>query len=369
MPNTPVVDPWLEADNFGAPLVDFATRPEDMIDPDEPMHLDAHPSLNPEVVIAEGGVIRQPTEPIVELEPEGPEVIDIGDGATITLEKDKGWWKASLDPGNGANAEVFKGKNKNELMTNVLSAKLKATQKIRELNRQVKLGGVPKTAPAPAAAMPQVRNLTADEIFEIKAQLESDPGLAFDTLFQKQYGVSMATLVQLAQKGANADANLGTEAVAKEFLARNADTYYPVGKNETLLIQWLAKYKLGKPGADIGELYTGGVWTVENLEEAFQDLASDDLLAKAPKAPKPTPPVAVQPNEPAPAPRPDERIVRTETRPRAGLGIQRSDVSPVPPPEAPRPPSVEDLESLSDTEIANLLAGTRRIRALNRRSQ
>ena len=165
------------------------------------------------------------------------------------------------------------------------------------------------------------------------------------------------------------------ESVNKTFLANNPD-YYPDDNwhNYTMVVKWLAKYKLGQnvdkvDDSVLTKLITADVYTAENLEEAFRDLSDDDLLVKAPakKLPKPPPPVAVL-NEPAPAPRPDPRIVSQVTRPRASLGIGRNDITPVASPETPKAPSVEDLDNLSDSEISNLMSAVRRQRNLSRRS-
>ena len=382
MANQTVIDPWLvNSDGTVDPFasnIDFGMTSQDEIADPNDITLDIQPGLNPDVVIAEGGVVRQPqapADPVVDptpVEPAGPEVIDLEDGGSITLDKEKGQWKATLDPGNGANPEVFWGKNKDGLVVNVLKAKLNATKKIRELNKQVKLGAAPARTAVPQVVTVAGKTLTADEIFEIQTQLGSNPDQALESWFQKRTGLSVNQLVALAQKGASADANLRTEAVSREFLSRNPD-YYPDNRNIELILKWLGKFKLGNPNATMYDLDSAGQWTVENIEEAFVDLSDDGYLVKAPKPSKvppteeTTPPVAVH-SEPAPAQRPDERIVRTETRPRAALGIRTSDITPVATPEAPTAPSVEDLNNLSDEAVKTLLNGVRRQRVQARRS-
>lgn len=377
---TTVVDPWLlDADGNPDPFsrVDFSLKPEDAIDPDAPM-LDIHPGLAPEIVIA-GPPAPSDPEPIP-LEPETPETVDF-DGGTATLEKEKGQWKLTVSSGTGGQPQVYWGKTKNELLLQSMAkAQLNATIKIRDLNKKVKLGNLtPKPAQVQNSPVPQSRALTADEIFEIKTQLGDNPDLAIDNWFAKKTGLSVQQLVTLAQKGANAEANLETEAVCKEFLFNNPD-YYGDKDNQNFkaIVFWLAKYKLNRAVADpisgMYELHSSGYWTVENLEEAFEDLSQDDLLIKAPRQPKPNlpsaeppPPVEVHP-EPVPAPRPDSRIVKTETRPRAALGIRPSDVTPVAPPATPTAPSDEDLNSMTDAQIKELYQGVRRSRMLSRRS-
>ena len=385
MPNI-VQDPWL-LNSDGTPDP-FASNVDwhmpDLPDPDESLPagdpvLEPISELDPEIVVTPP---VEPPPPEPEPEPE-TKTLELEDGTTLTLEKEKGQWKGVVSSVSGGNPQVYWGKTKDELILNVLKAQANATKKIREQNAKLKFGQAPaKPAQQPTQA-PNVRALTADEVFEIKTQLESDPALALDTLFQKRTGLTVQQLVELAQRGAQkadyASNQLTAEAVNKTFLANNPD-YYPDTNFENFgnLVKWIAKYKLGElvtPGQETSmfeKLVSSGVYTVENLEEAFQDLTDSDLLVKpkkprqAPVTPETTPPVAVQ-HEPAPAPRPDPRIVHTETRPRAALGIQRSDVTPVKPKET-NAPSVEDLDNLSDADVATLMAGIRRQRALSRRS-
>ena len=379
----PVVDPWLlnsdgTVDPF-AGTVDFGMTTQDEVDPN--LLDDERPSpLNPDIIgnqppapseEVEEPVVVPPAEP----DPEVPEILQLEDGAFVSLEKEKGQWKATLDPGTG-HSEVFWGKTKNELLTNVLVGKLNATKKIRELNKKVKLTANTPQYPRQTEPAPSVRPLTADETFEIKAQLESDPALALDTLFQKRTGLTVQQLVDLAQKGAQANMNLETEAISREFLSRNPE-YYPDSENKNFqsLIKWLAKFKLGKTATDANagdiftELWQTGNYTADNLEEAFQDLTDDGMLVK-PRLPRTSSPVEVnQQPVPQPAPAaPTPRIVKTETRPRAALGIRPSDVSAIPPPATPSAPTDEDLDNLSDAEIKALLGSVRRQRVAARRS-
>ena len=379
----PVVDPWLlnsdgTVDPF-AGTIDFGMTTKDEVDPN--LLDDERPSpLNPDIIgnqppapseEVEEPVVVPPAEP----DPEVPEILQLEDGAFVSLEKEKGQWKATLDPGTG-HSEVFWGKTKNELLTNVLVGKLNATKKIRELNKKVKLTVSQPPARRQPDPAPSVRQLTADETFEIKAQLESDPALALDTLFQKRTGLTIQQLVDLAQKGSQANMNLETEAISREFLARNPD-YYPDSENKNFqsLIKWLAKFKLGKTATDANagdiftELWQTGNYTADNLEEAFQDLTDDGMLVK-PRLPRTSSPVEVnQQPVPQPAPAaPTPRIVKTETRPRAALGIRPSDVSATPPPDNPTAPTDEDLDNLPDDQINALLKGVRRMRVAARRS-
>jgi hypothetical protein len=372
----PVIDPWLlNADGTPDPFsqaVDYGMTAKDEVDPDlQP--IEPHGGLDPQIIAnqppapSEETPVETPPAPVVEPEPEGPEVFELPNGGTVTRTKEKGQWKAVLDPGTGANPEVFWGKNKDELLVSVLTGKLEATKKIRELNKKVKLTAPAAPRQVQQPPQPSVRDLTADESFEIKALWDSNPAAALDLLVKKRTNLTLEDLVAKANRGDQANISLETEAITREFIEKNPD-YYTDPRNADAFLKWLAKFKLGKnvtetnSGEILTELWTSGNFTVENLEEAFQDLTDDGLLVK-PRLPKTPPPVEVLP-EPVPAPAPpNTRIVKTETRPRAALGIRNSDVSATPPPQTPTAPTDEDLENLPDEQISALLRGVRKMKA------
>src|SRR6202043_3640690 len=93
------------------------------------------------------------------------------------------------------------------------------------------------------------------------------------------------------------------------------------------------------------ELIEGDHYTAATLEDAYKDLSESGLLTSAPR---PVAPVAPPPEPPPAAPLPN-RIVRTETRPRAAFGIQKGDVTPVTPStESQNAPTADDFESMTD---------------------
>jgi hypothetical protein len=389
-------DPWLlNPDGSPDPFagnVDWGANYADLKDPDvvEPDNqeqfidpaLDAHASLNPEIVRTPP-VVEPVVEPLPPPEPDEPETMSLDDGTELTIEKEKGQWKGTVASPTGGNPQVYWGKTLKELIFNTLKAQANATKKIREQNAKLKFNReVPKpVAPAaPPTTRQQARKLTADEIFEYKTLLDSDPEAAQDFLLLKTRGMTMDQLIadarQGATKGEYVSNQLTAETVNNTFLRNNPD-YYPDENwhNYTMVIKWLAKYKLGQTvdkvdDSVLSRLISANFYTVENLEEAFRDLTDDDLLVKAPvkRLPKTPPQVEVQPEPIPPAPRPDPRIVSQVTRPRASLGIGRNDITPVASSETPKAPSVEDLDDLSDSEISNLLKAVQRQRSPGRRS-
>ena len=306
-------------------------------------------------------------------EPDGPEILTLEDGSELSIfrpnksrKKDANLWLAILDPKDGSNTEVFKGATQQEMYQRIAVAKLNATKQIRKLNKQMKLGGAPVTQVAPqnAAPSPKARSLTADEKFEIQTALSADPDVAMETWFQKKFGLSPEQLVEMLNKssddGKQARVTLEVESVAKAFLA-STPSYHPVEHNYIAMLRYLAKNKLGKPTADprnvdelnriVFSLYDGGVYTVDNLTEAFEELTEAGLLEHAP-APKVETPAPAQAPSAAPPAKP--RIEEKVRRPRAGLGLHSSDTSGVLDGDV-TPPSAEEFDSMSDEEVAKTL--------------
>jgi len=356
------LDPWIDADFPNN--VDFTPHPEDLADG----VIQDDPILQPEVVQNTRPSLeqQQAPEPVaaVETEPEEPETFDLKGGGTGVIEHTKKGWRVSIDVGIGG-IQNFYGKTKNDAMMNMANSIASGTKKIRELNRQVKLGPV---ADAPVAAVPTVvagRKLTDDEIFDFKTKLQSNPDLAIEEWFTKRFGRSPEVVVENSDKGGKAARDLEMEAVHKDFLSRCEGYYADAGfENYRTLIGWLAKNKLSRSltaangEAIIAELINRGHYTAENLEEAFTDLNDSGLLLQAPRAQTPAP---VQQEAPAPT---TGRIVRQETRPRAGLGIRNSEVTASPAPAPKKPLSDDDLENLSTEEIDKRIAQiTREIRS------
>jgi hypothetical protein len=373
-----VVDPFLD-DKF-APL-DLRTSPEhyaalSQIAEDEPEF-----APTPDEVLAADGLPPAPPAPVAAPTPAAPpqpEVTHLEDGASVSVQKGSKGWEATLTLANGAGSERFYGRTKDEMWLNVSIGKLNATKKIRELTKRNKLA-VPNT-PAPTQPAPTARQLTADDIFQIKTELAADPDKALSAWFQKKFGLSADELVRLAKRGAIADRKLELESVARAFVTEHEDDYYSSGENYTTMVAYLAKHKLSPPvqittqnfEAVLDSLAENGQWTLQNLNEAFEELSADGLLETEPEEPDQTPEVQVAPPAPpTPPPAPpqpnDPRIASQRRQPRANLGIRQREVTTVPTTPDPRLPSDEDLDNLTDAEMDQLFAGIRKHKAASRR--
>ena len=310
----------------------------------------------------------------------GPNVHHYPDGSTLSTEHTKKGWKAICDTGiSGVAAEVFYGATESEMWQNVAAGKINATKKIREQNRAAKLEAAAEVPAVQPVVQPVAGELSADDIFEIRTALESNPDLALEKWFQKKFGVTASQLVSMVQKGSVAADELDAESESRDFLSGHSD-YYVCQQNLFNVSAYLAKkfLKVTQTAANAGDLYnrlvSGGYWTNTNLSGAYDELNESGLLEFAPVAAEPEtepePETVVQPApraaEPVTPPQ-DERIVRSVRRPRAGLGLRSTETTTVRTAASEKPPSADDLDNLSDAEVNKLFADTRRHALTSRR--
>lgn len=359
-------DPWLDGDQqFGT--VDFTRRPgdEDLVEELHEEHAaQVEASAPVETVATEEVPPAAPAPPT-----DAPTVIE-ANGAKVTIEKTKKGWKGTAEV-EGLTPEIFYGATKDELYQSIAISKAHATGKIRELMRKQKLGigQLDTLAPQPIAVpSPSNRELTADDLFEIKTTLATDPGKAFDLYFQRRFGLTAEQLVGLVSRGASAAQELDAESVSRAFLAA-APGFYACPSNYESLVAWMSRSYLrrnlapGATDATMTELANAGYWTVANLTRAYNELSQDGLLETAPREPEVTeaapPAIPAVPSQPAPT---EQRIAgNVVRRPRAGLGLRATtETIAAPPRVTERPPSAEGFDDLSDEEVNALLAGVRR---------
>jgi hypothetical protein len=328
---------------------------------------------------AAGPVVVEPKIPVAPEAPSEsePKVVRNEDGSSISIEKTGKGWMATLDTGTGAKPEIFYGVTKEAVLINLATAKVHANKKIRDLNRQIKLGTAAKPAPT-APSIPQSpsagRELSAEERLDLQVQMQADPAAALDSYLLKRYGLTPDKLVELdrkSNKGAAADRNLAMEEVARQFVAKFPD-YHRDDENYHAVIGLIAKEKLGvfltadNQDVTLNRLVDEGHYTVANLGEAFEELSEDGLLVFAPQVPAapappefaPVIPQTAVPPAPVPevAPPAESNTVR---RPRAGFGLRSSDAS-APAPEANKLPSAEDFDTMTEEQLHQLMSGVRR---------
>lgn len=317
--------------------------------------------------------VASPAQPAV-AEPAEPNVTTFEDGSTFTVTRGKKGWEGILDTGiPGAKTENFYGVTQAEMYQKLAYAKVHATRKIREQNRIIKLGK-PTVVPAPLAPVAQTkRALTAEELFDLRTKFEANPEEALAELVKKRTGVDIDTLVQKAQDGEAARIEMILGDVATAFTTKNPG-YHGSPSNFWTMVAYISKQNLNQTLTDenrnelLSQLVRTNQWTVENLEDAFEDLTESGLLELKPATPsKPAEPAQPAPTaSPAaavsvtPAPPISEREVRRTRQPRAGFGIRERESTPATPPAAAQPLPVTDFDNLTDTQLSELLDGVRR---------
>ena len=371
-------------DKPGESLLDYLQRAVPDAEISVPDKLKAAAEKIPEAVA--------PTATEPEPAPAGKsEVHPYPDGSSLTVEKTSKGWSATLAFADSAiKPEVFYGATKDEMWQNVAAGKINATKKIREQNKQIKL--VAETAAEPVqqtverAERAAGRELTADEVFEIRTAMESNPDLAFTKWFELKFNRPLAQTVEKWEKGGAAADTLDAEAEARDFVAAHPDYCYVgqegVNNRFNMTARLSAKFLKQTTTVDNqlvmeDRLIAGGYWTNKNLSEAYDDLNESGLLEFAPAAtPEPEPQPTPTPRAEAPAAAPavaepsqdGERIVRTVRRPRAGLGLSSRETTTVATTKGePQPPSADDLDNLTDAQLAELYSGVRRARLTSRR--
>lgn len=361
----PETNEWVDEDTH----LDTSYGPKPIIEVEE---------SQPPVVIEE--VIDDPTtQAFDELETPKPEVneptvYDYGDGSSAVIEKDNKGWKATLDAGTGGQPEVFRGHTKDEMYQNLMAGKINATKKIREQNRKIKLSSGQPVQEEPTQSV--ARKFNADDVTQLKIELQDDPDVALDNWFKKKTGKSIEQVTQQAASGESARMQLHREEVGRAF-AQAHPNYYSVHDNYVALMSWLTKYKIGKQlrPDDVDDegnitkrgneselldvLVARGFYTVDTLSEAFEDLKEDGLLVFPAPATveKPTARVAEEPEVITPT------VIR---RPRGSLGIRTKETSTMPVRTEQvlnKDITYAELDKLTTKEIDDLMRG---IQDLNR---
>lgn len=318
-------------------------------------------------------VAPEPVIPEPAAESEYPKTIPL-DGGQIIVEQTKKGLKATLD--SGVRTEVFYGRDLEQLLSNVLVGKAHATRAIHDLTQRQTVDVTHDDPNPPGKPTSGRKQLTNDEHFAIKAKFASDPVAALDEYFEKKTGKSIEEVASTADEGREANLELYMESVANRFRSVRPD-YYNSDDNFITLTGALYKAKFNRslPKNKQGQLLVDfaikqmareGFWTVENLTAYFDDLLQGGLLDTVEEdededeTPVEVAKPAVAAAPPAP-PAPDPRIAARRSQPRASFGISERAAT-VPAPETQQGPSDDDLNNLTDEQIAAAFAGVRRLK-------
>lgn len=334
--------------------------------------------LEPEVPVVVPPVVKTPP---------APEVIELDGGMSVKIEQDSVAedgstvpWKATLEANTGARPEVFSAKTQKDLMKQVFVAKVNATKKINQQEKQLKLSR-PETPVQPV--QPTVTGgkvLTADDEFQFNADFKANPAKAIEKWYQTRLGQApeeTARISKAAQETTAASLQILSVQESKQFLSDNSN-YLRTDSNFTELLKYLVKYQPvddysrqlvripEKQNELVLHLTRLGVFNSDNLSEAFNELSEAGLLELAPE-PKPVARATEVVEEPVAEPPATQRIANVRRVSRVANGLTQRETVQGPPAVSPTAPSVEELENATDDEIAKLLQGVRSLAAKTRR--
>lgn len=315
--------------------------------------------------------------PVEEVVSPYPKVLDLQDGASITFEQTRKGLRATLDSNTGANPEYFYGRDETELLQRIAVGKINATKKIHQMAKAERLGtNANDVDPNPPARITASgRQLTPQESQEINDLYKTDPAAANEKWYELRHGMKPEQTATAARAGSTAQVELYLESVAKSFkIAR--PHYIMDDDNLFTMVAAMFKdfFKQSIKAEQVEEacilLAQQGFWTVRNLINYFDGLSEAGLLRVAQEEVDDTeneeeelPPAPVVVAQPAGR---LERIVRPRPGSNASYGI-RTSTSTVAPVENPSGPSDQDLDNLSDEQIAQLFSGVRRAKLGSRR--
>jgi len=328
------------------------------------------------IPVPENG-IQEPVIPVTPAD-EGPEVINLEDGGTVTIEKTSKGWKAILDSGiSGVPQENFYGNTWRQLLANLAKGKLEASKAIKKLKKEKLLGG-DDPVQTPTATPQRILTAsvpTADDIYSIKNKIGENPVEAIDEYFSKRFGVSPEEFAEKLKSADKADkivlaqqVKTAVDEVNGDFIKNNPDYVEDytgqdvAGKNARTLIARVSKIYLNKKITQkttdeevdntVAELFSKGFWTAENLETAKDELIESGLLERSTKPRYSTPqPLPVTVNRPSEQPAP--RIAATPGQSVAPAGLSARNNTPVPEPSI-RALTATDLQSMPLDQLRKL---------------
>lgn len=171
-----------------------------------------------------------------------------------------------IDLGDGSGVQVFRGATQDELLDKLTEAQANATRKIRELNRQAKLGR--DLSEAQKDELQQARTvaaLTADERLKLTQDIfDADAApKAIRRVIEAELGLSLDDVKSSIQQ-ARASARAQRERLEAEAFIDATPDYKPCRQNMDAMTEYLKAHRLAV--------------TQKNLQLAYEDLKDGGLL-------------------------------------------------------------------------------------------
>lgn len=183
-------------------------------------------------------------------------------------EDNGGKFRREIDLGDGSGKQVFEADSADALIDKLTIAQENATRKIREQQFELRrsLRAKPeKQVATKSIEIGQPKTLTADELFQLGQELQTDPTSAFNKILQAQTGMDANQLVAIGKEFASLQqARLVNEAETSFLQAHQGVDYLPTPDNARAIQKFLQDEQLP--------------YTAANLEYAFQELSESGLL-------------------------------------------------------------------------------------------
>jgi hypothetical protein len=206
-------------------------------------------------------------------------------------------------------------------------AHVNATRKIREYTKREKLGDARNPDPEINATPIQARNLTADEMWTINQEFQSNPAAAFDRIFAAKFGRTPDQLAAELNDNQTMIRGIDSQMQAQSWIENHAE-YKATPANAKVLTQYLKQHKMAE--------------TYNNFDIAFEDLRDSGLLD-------------LNGTEAETQPTAERIAPRVRPRQNASFGLTRQDTSNPAALEHDEP-SVEDLDTMTDAQLQQRIA-------------
>lgn len=212
--------------------------------------------------------LKEMASPAPEAEPEGEEKPRDDKGRFVKKEEaepeaveEPEVFERVIDLGDGAGAQVFRGKTLEELVDNLAKAQEHATRKIRELAteaKRVKEKPVEEKKPEP--------ELSPEERYVLEQRAQTDP-IGFMRELAKKEAERIAA-EERAQRQREEQLNEQLRLDSEKFV-KDTPEYYVSEKNGKRIVKWLE--------------VEGLAGTYDNIRKAYEDLSESGLLEVRPE--------------------------------------------------------------------------------------
>lgn len=237
-------------------------------------------------------------------------------------------YERTIDLGDGAGVQVFRGKSYDELIDNLAKAQENATRKIREQAAELKTKREQATQ-----AVEEDETLTEEQKYILSQKILTDPMAVIEHAVESRLK-KFKRAEEAAKAREEAEAQAVTKA-AEDFMQQTPD-YYASKKNGAKILR-----ALELEGLDA---------TIENFQRVYQDLNESGLLEGKPEEKQVAEQEEVEAQPERIAPRTETTVVRRKVVGGSPLSAKRS----APAPEKTSGPTEEDLAKLSTAELQQL---------------